>query len=195
MFIPFQKEKIKNAILFFAIEYRKKTKKNINQTRLYKFLAFLDFEIMEEYGELPLGLTYKAMDMGPVPIEIYEKKEEEYINNELYRFQNKKDNYNTVEIVVKNKNLLDLDYFSDIEIEKMYNIIEIYTDKSIVTSQISDATHEKIKAWKKRYKEEKNGIISYDKDVFVDISNKKEEDFTNAERRYAMLKAFEEIKK
>lgn len=193
MFIPYQKEKIENAILFFALEYRKKIRQNINQMKLYKSLAFLDFETMEEYGQPSLCLTYKAMKMGPVPKEIYIDKE--YRETDAYYFEEFKDKNNTVEIIVKKNKKPDLDYFSDYEIEKMYHIAEIYYDKSVSTSDISDATHERIKAWKRRFNIKENDIISYDEDIFTEIANKKEEDFTPAEERYFMLKAFEEIKK
>lgn len=193
MFIAYQKEKIKNAILFFAIEYRKKTKKNLNQTRLYKFLAFLDFGIMEEYGEPALGLTYRARKMGPVPVEIYEDKK--YTNNKGYIFQHKNDNNNTIEIIVKNKKVLNLDYFSDMELEKMHNIIEKYANKKITTLAISEISHDIIKPWKRRYDLKENSIISYDKDVFVNIDKKSEDNLTPAENRYKMIKAFEELKK
>lgn len=193
MFIPYQKEKIENAILFFALEYRKKTKQNINQIKLYKSLAFLDFEMIEEYGQPSLGLTYKAMKMGPVPKEIYNDKE--YRKTEAYYFEEVKNTNNIVEIIVKKNKKPNLDYFSDYEIDKMNKIVEVYYDKSVSASLISDASHEKIKAWKRRFDIKENDIISYDEDVFTDIANKKEKDFTSAEERYSMLKAFEEIKK
>ena len=46
--IPYQKEKIENAICFFASEHQKKTKHPLYQTFLYKYLAFLDFESLRE---------------------------------------------------------------------------------------------------------------------------------------------------
>lgn len=194
MFIPYQKEKIENAILFFALEYRKKIKQNINQIKLYKSLAFLDFETTEEYGQPSLGLTYKAMKMGPVPKEIYNDKE--YRKTDAYYFEEEvKNTNNVVEIIVKKNKKPNLDYFSDYEIEKMNKIVEVYYNKSVSSSLISDASHEKIKAWERRFNIKENDIISYDEDVFIDISNKEEKDFTPAEERYAMLKAFEEIRK
>lgn len=192
MIIAYQKEKIENAILFFAKEYKKKTRKYLNQTRLYKFLAFLDFGTIEEYGEPALGLTYKAMDKGPVPKEIYD--DELYRKTESYEFFSKNDNYNTVEIITKKNKKPNLDYFSEYEIEKMNIIIEIYADKTINTNDISDASHEEIKAWKKAYNDEQNRIISYKDDVFENIDSKKEEELTKAEKRFIMIKSFERLK-
>ncbi|MBW5382493.1 Panacea domain-containing protein [Brachyspira pilosicoli] len=191
MFIAYQKEKIENAILFFAIKYNNITKKNLTQTKLYKFLAFLDFGIMEEYGEPALGLTYRAMKRGPVPIEIYEKKE--YRSNDAYTFQKRANNIYIIKI--KNRKLLDLDYFSDIELEKMDQIVQFYIDEIVDTSEVSELSHIIIKPWKRRYDLKENDIISYDKDVFVNIDKKNEADLTSAENRYKMIKAFEELKK
>jgi len=74
--IPYQKEKIENAICFFAHEHMKKTRQSLYQTFLYKYLAFLDFEILKETGRPCLGLSYMAMEHGPVPMEIYGKLHE-----------------------------------------------------------------------------------------------------------------------
>ncbi|ASJ21506.1 Panacea domain-containing protein [Brachyspira hampsonii] len=188
MFIAYQ---IENAILFFAIKYHNITKKNLTQTKLYKFLAFLDFEIMEEYGEPALGLTYRAMKRGPVPIEIYEDKE--YRNNDAYTFKKLRDNIYIIK--VKNRKLLDLDYFSDIELDKMNQIVQFYIDDIVDTSEISELSHIIIKPWKRRYNLKENDIISYDEDVFIDVNKKNENDLTPAEIRYKMIKAFEELKK
>ena len=73
--IPYRKEKIENAICFFAFEHKKATKKPLYQTYLYKYLAFFEFDHIKKYGRPPLGLKYLAMERGPVPIEIYEKRE------------------------------------------------------------------------------------------------------------------------
>jgi hypothetical protein len=73
--MPYQMEKIENAICFFAKEHQKKARKPLYQTFLYKYLAFLDFISLRETGQPALGLRYLAMEKGPVPIEIYDKKE------------------------------------------------------------------------------------------------------------------------
>ena len=185
------KRKNRKCYTFFAIKYHNITKKNLTQTKLYKFLAFLDFGIMEEYGEPALGLTYRAMKMGPVPIEIYENKE--YRNNDAYTFQKRPNNVYIIK--VKNKKLLDLDYFSDMELEKMDQIVQFYIDEIVDTSEVSELSHLIIKPWKRRYDLKENDIISYDEDVFTNMDKKNEYDLTPAENRYKMTKAFEELKK
>ena len=75
MSIPFQKEKIENAISYFAAEHTKITRQPLFQTALYKYLAFFDFEILKKAGTPALGLKYSAMDKGPIPIDIYSQRE------------------------------------------------------------------------------------------------------------------------
>ena len=70
----YQKERLENALLFFSQEHHKKTKKYPLQTVLYKYLAFFEFRYLEKTGIMPLELHYRAMKNGPVPIEIYDKR-------------------------------------------------------------------------------------------------------------------------
>lgn len=65
--IPYQKEKIENAICFFAYEHKKATRKFLTQTYLYKYLALFDFKCLEETGKPALGLKYMAMEKEADP--------------------------------------------------------------------------------------------------------------------------------
>ena len=56
------KEKYKNAILFFSERVS-----HIGKTKLNKFLYFMDFDHYEKYGESITGDTYINNDLGPVP--------------------------------------------------------------------------------------------------------------------------------
>lgn len=87
--IAYRAEKIKNAICYFAAEHEKKTKKHLSQTFLYKYLAFLDFESLSDTGHPVLGLKYKAMGRGPVPIEIYDKRKD--LKTECFEFKELED--------------------------------------------------------------------------------------------------------
>lgn len=178
--IPYRKEKIQNAIVFFAREHRKKTRKPLYQTYLYKYLAFLDFISLREIGRPSLELIYKAMKRGPVPIEIYEKKED----TPLYRFV--KDERGEI-IVTKTKP--NMDFFSSYEIDLMYRLIEIYATRWMTTSVMSDASHEDIAAWKRTYHQRPNTIIDYTLEFDGDLSSKRENELTYPEEVYLTLKA------
>ena len=69
--LPYRKERIENAMFFFAQKHHQKTKNYLSQTFLYKYLAFFEFRYLKATGDMPLELTYKAMERGPVPMEIY----------------------------------------------------------------------------------------------------------------------------
>jgi uncharacterized phage-associated protein len=181
MVIPYQKEKIENAICFFAKEHKKRTKKPLSQTALYKYLALFEFEIFEETGRPPLNLIYKAMDYGPVPIEIYNKRDE--YESELFRFKKIGENEYII-IPLKKPNL---DYFSEYEIEKLKNLVYIYGEKFVTTSIMSDVSHQKIKAWKKAYTRQKNSIINYE-DTFEDLEHKDIDKLSFAEENYLIWK-------
>ncbi|GMO44423.1 MAG: hypothetical protein Pg6C_06280 [Treponemataceae bacterium] len=73
--LSYRKELIENAVLFFAQKHYQKTKKYLSQTVLYKYLAFFEFRYLKKAGDMPLELTYKAMQRGPVPMEIYENRD------------------------------------------------------------------------------------------------------------------------
>lgn len=150
--IPYQKEKIDNAICFFADEHYKRTRKPLHQTFLYKYLAFLDFTSLKETGRPVLGLEYQAMQYGPVPTAIYRQKEA--LHTALYTFIKCENTF-----TVRSKKQPDLEYFSKYEIKLMQRLIEIFADRYVSTNLISDASHEEIVAWKKTWAKKHNAMI------------------------------------
>ncbi|MCD0493848.1 SocA family protein [Chromobacterium violaceum] len=66
MLIEHEREKLKNAVLFFAGRVR-----FLGKTKLFKLLYFLDFEHYRDTGRSVTGIEYFAWKMGPVPVELY----------------------------------------------------------------------------------------------------------------------------
>ncbi|MCX7030758.1 MAG: DUF4065 domain-containing protein [Spirochaetes bacterium] len=181
----YQQERFENVICFFAREHHKKTHAYPWQTQIYKYLAFFDFELLEETGEAPLDQEYLAMAYGPVPRELYEQRDS-YVS-ELFRIKDMGDNRRAF-VALKKPNL---DYFSDREIEKMNNLIEIYAVRQVNASMMSEGSHEKIKAWRKAREDRPNGPV--DKaDTFEDILTKPEEQLTQAEEHFLIARALKE---
>ncbi len=178
--IPYRIEKIQNAIAFFAGEHRKKTRKPLYQTYLYKYLAFFDFMSLRETGRPALELIYRAMQRGPVPIEIYGKKQD----TPLYRFV--KDKFGEC-IVAKNKP--DMDYFSSYETDLMHRLIEIYATRWITAGDMSDASHEDISAWRRTYYGKPNTIIDYTLEFDGNLLSKRENELTYPEEVYLTYRA------
>ena len=178
--IPYRKEKIQNAIAFFAKEHCKKVRKPLYQTYLYKYLAFLDFISLREVGRPALELIYKAMERGPVPVEIYGDKKD----TSLYKFN--KDEWGEFIVALVKPNL---DFFSSYEIDLMYRLIEIYATRWITTDIMSDASHEDINAWKRTYAHRPDTIIDYVLEFDGDLLSKKENELTYPEEVFLTYKA------
>jgi uncharacterized phage-associated protein len=177
LFIAYQKEKIENAICFFANEHKRRTRKELFQTFLYKYLAFLDFESLSETGVPILGLHYLALERGPVPQEIY--RNNQYKTSDCYEFKG----INGKTIIIPKKKP-DLDYFSEYELEKMERLVEIFAQTTLTSAHISEASHDEIKAWKRARKLNPNKEIDYLLQFDSDLLEKKEKDLSPAEENF-----------
>jgi hypothetical protein len=176
--IPYQNEKRDNAICFFAKEHKARTGSALPQTYLYKYLAFLDFVSVKETGIPAIGLEYKAMKMGPVPHKIY--NERHHSITALYKFVDEGSTVFTIEAMGEP----NLDYFSPFEIGLMTKLIAKYAKKCGKAAEISEDSHEHIKAWKKTFDVKPNAIIDYVLVFDTDLKNKLEKDLTYPEERY-----------
>jgi len=175
-------EKLKNAICYFAQEHPKKKGAPLYQTYLYKFLAFLDFGSTKERGKPIFGLTYDALEEGPVPMDIYNKRDK--LKNETFEFKKlDEEKY----IIISNKTA-NLSYFSEYEIKKMNELLDKFSKKGIRTKDINDESHS-IRAWKVTGR---NRTISYD-DMFENLQNKSEEELTPEEETYLIYKSIIKI--
>ena len=187
--IPYQSEKIENAICFFAKEHQKKARKPLYQTFLYKYLAFLDFVSLREIGKPSLGLRYLAMEKGPVPIEIYDKRDT--YSTPLFKFVKDQDN----RIVIRPKGEPNLDYFSPFEIKIMERIIEIYAKSYVPTRLVSDASHQEIAAWRKTWARKPNGVIDYALEFSDDFASKSDGERSHPEEHFIICRALDTLEK
>lgn len=87
-----------------------------------------------------------------------------------------------------------MEYFSSYEIQKMRRLIEIFADVFVKASDISEASHESIRAWRETWKKNKNGIIDYDDQFPEDIKYKDEKKLTPPEEHYLIYKSLEEAR-
>jgi len=188
--VPYQKEKIEHAICFFAKEHFKKVKKHLDMTSLFKYLSLFDFETFEKKGRPALGLKYLAMERGPVPIDLYDKRGDLHANCFDFVCIGKNEKGNEL-YVVQAKGKPNLDYFSPSEIKHMEQIIEIYADSSIKAHHRSEASHERIAAWRKTWSRKKNSIIDYSDMFDKDPAEKPEDKLTFAESCYLTSRALD----
>jgi uncharacterized phage-associated protein len=189
--LSYRKERINNVILFFAQNHYKKTKKYLSQTALYKYLAFFEFRYLKKVGNMPLELTYKAMPHGPVPLEIYENRDNPtyFPLVTLEPFQTK----SGTGYLIKPKGKFTSDYFAEAELEEMNNLIEIFAQQWIGASEMSDASHQSIQAWKKTYSRNPNAVIDPIEEFDRDIMAVPEETLKTGELRYLMHRKMMEL--
>jgi hypothetical protein len=184
----YRKERINQAMLFFAQEHHKKTRHYLFQTVLYKYLAFFEFRYLKSYGEMPLELEYKAMEHGPVPIEIYANRETKN-HFTLVSFEPARNG-----VIVKPTGKFNPDYFAETELEAMRNLIEIFAKQWVGAAVMSDASHKDIRAWKVTYNQEyPNQIIDPIHEFTRNILEVPEEELSPQEERYLTQKAIKEF--
>jgi hypothetical protein len=184
--IAYQQEKLDNAICFFAIEHKQLSGKPLTQTYLYKYLAFLDFSMVKETGVPTLGLDYRAMKRGPVPVPLYNERHKKKTG--LYEFKKQEENI----FIIEPKGPPNLDYFSEMEKEKMAELVCRYARRYSRTDEICEDSHKQISAWARTLK---NQIIDYRLMFKDDILSKKAEDLTPAEENYITYLAFKSTSK
>lgn len=71
MLITHEREKLVNAILYFA-----HGTKYLGKIKLFKLLYLLDFEHFRQTGRSVTGLDYRAWKFGPVPVEVMQEWDE-----------------------------------------------------------------------------------------------------------------------
>ena len=192
--LSYRKERIDNAILFFAQNHYKKTKRYLSQTFLYKYLAFFEFRYLKAAGDMPLELTYKAMDHGPVPMEIYDNRENpSYFSKVIFEPFQTKANKDGYLVKPKPNEKFDPDYFAEAELEEMNNLIDMFAQQWVGTPEISEASHQAIKAWKKTYSRQRNANIDPIEEFDRDILAVHEETLHTEELKYLMRRKMAEL--
>jgi uncharacterized phage-associated protein len=190
--LSYRKERIDNAILFFAHEHYKKTQRYLSQTELYKYLAFFEFHYLTENGEMPLELTYKAMAHGPVPMEIYDHRSNaaffSLVTFEPFQPPKGKPGYR-----IRPNGNFDADYFSEAELTEMKRLIGVFAQEGIDAATMSEASHQSIKSWQKAYSRKQNAVINPLDEFQRDITNIPEGQLSSAEERYLLHRKIAEL--
>jgi uncharacterized phage-associated protein len=188
----YQKERLEKAMFFFAQDHYKKIRKYLSQTALYKYLAFFEFRYLEKTGNMPLELTYKAMEHGPVPMEVYENREEKGAFSTVI-FEPTDFKAGNSGYLVKPNGKFNADYFADAELEEMRNLIEMFAQGWVGAAVMSDASHKSIPAWKKTYAKSPNAIIDPIEEFNRDITTVPEDSLSTAEERFLIHRKIAEL--
>jgi hypothetical protein len=121
-------------------------------------------------GDMPLELTYKAMDHGPVPMEIYNNRDNpDCFSNVIFEPVQTKSG--GTGYLVKPNGKYDSDYFAEDELDEMNSLISIFAQQWVGAAEMSEASHQAIRAWKTAYlrqpKADIDPIEEFDRDITV----------------------------
>jgi len=155
-----ERRRLEIGIGYFVKKFYEKIKKFPTQTQVYKFLAFVDFISAKERGKPVFGLKYLAMKNGPVPVDLYNevkpvKAVKVYPYFKVIAHDNKR------EFAPIDGKELNMKLFSKEERELLDRFVEIFVEETLNTFHYSEASHEKIKAWKKAYNRKENSPMDY----------------------------------
>ena len=142
---------LNNTIRYIASTFKKESGKNLTQQKLYKLIALYDFQHLKEAGFPALGISYLAMEQGPVPNEIYGEANK-CESTEEYMFK-KGWKENVREVIPKGA--VDLKYLSTFQKKLIDRWIEILIESS--TDVFSELTHNEIKSWNKAWSNKEDG--------------------------------------
>lgn len=148
MLITHEREKLINAILYFA-----KNTRFLGKTKLCKLLYFLDFEHFKETGRSVTGLDYFAWKMGPVPVKLYEEMDMPGSDMaEKVEFAEKPTRSGRPMLVVKPIAGFDDSHFSKRELRILKGLAEEFRDTQ--AEDMIETTHLENQPWHKIYVEE-----------------------------------------
>ena len=147
MLITHEREKLINAIIFFA-----KNTRFLGKTKLCKLLYFLDFQHFKETGRAVTGLDYFAWKMGPVPVQLYEEVDmPEPDMAERIEFVEKPTRRGTM-LVVKPIADFDDSHFTKRELRILKGLAAEFRDTQ--ADDMIETTHLENQPWHKIYVEE-----------------------------------------
>jgi uncharacterized phage-associated protein len=153
----YSKERIDNAIAFFVHEHYHKTKKPLPQTKLWKYLAYFELDMVKKTGVPPLELEYTAWERGPVPVQLREAIiKKTYIPESVQTIIENKEGKTFITFCPDKKSDYNLDYFSENEIEELFRLIDIFADVFVTADDMSESSHKDFSSWRRAWKKRGN---------------------------------------
>lgn len=146
MIVPHDRERIINAIIYFA-----KNTKHCHTLKLFKLLNAADFEHYRQRGRTITGLMYQAWENGPVPPALFKEfrsggapdlKAALVINTIVDDITNKTKRRDLIA-----RKVFESKYFSKRELEIMKHVAEVFLEAPGGT--MSEFSHSRNLPWKK----------------------------------------------
>lgn len=178
MLITHEREKLINAILYFASHTR-----HCGKIKLFKLLYLLDFEHFRQTGRSVTGLDYRAWELGPVPIHLMQEWEE--LKPDLaavVSIQPERVIDYVRETVVPQAEFDDR-HFSKRELRLMEELADRYRD--VFSPKMIDVTHVENGAWDRVW----NDGQGFDQPIAYDLALAED-----APHREAILEAADEYR-
>lgn len=147
-------DKIANVLAFYKAKGI-----DLFKTKVNKLLFYSDFLNYQRTGLSMMGLTYRAIPFGPVPVE-YEKIFEQLYEDDLIDIEQIQIDHNYAEKFIPQLSF-NKDLFNEFELKVLEDITTKFKNKN--TADIVNISHNE-EAWKDN-KDDKN-IISYKKYAF-----------------------------
>jgi len=142
MLISHEREKLINAILFFA-----HNTKRLGKIKLFKLLYLLDFEHFRQTGRSVTGLDYQAWKFGPVPVEVMQEWDAPEADLAAAICIQPEQVIDYVRETVVPQAPFDDSYFTKRELRIMEGLVARYRDT--YSPEMIDVTHAENGAWAK----------------------------------------------
>jgi hypothetical protein len=158
-----EREKLINAIIFFV-----KSTDYCYSLKLFKLLFFLDFEIFRQTGKSTTGLTYFALQRGPVPLKLYNELSDPGADLKSAVLIRMREEIDFRQVSFHAKHAYDDGCFTKRELKVMEELTFLFKDAR--SDSMTDVSHGRdgkwraaAGAWRQVYEVEKrpNGEISY----------------------------------
>ena len=182
--IAYSKERLDNAVAHFAKFHKEITGNKAYKTYIFKYIALFDFMILDVTGKPAFDIDYDALEMGPVPSELYDHIDE-YKSSFFSIIED--DNGNHYMIPTQEMNM---DYFSEFEQEKLGQIVSNYIFKGMKTKDVYDRTHDEILSWRTAWSGRGTALrvpMDYS-DEFKNILDKEEADLSPEEESFLVFR-------
>jgi hypothetical protein len=141
---------------------------------------------------MPLELTYKAMDHGPVPMEIYNNRDNPGYFSKVI-FDTFKTKSGETGYLVKPNGKFESEFFAEAELDEMNSLIDIFAQQWVGAAKMSEASHQAIRAWKTTYSRQPNADIDPIDEFDRDITTVPEDSLKTEELKYLMHRKMLEL--
>jgi hypothetical protein len=191
MLEDYKKSKLNQLIHFFAKEHKKASGYDLYKTTLLKYIGLFEFELFPVLGQPPIGLVYDALEKGIVAIDLYTEINEGTYQSELVKIEEDVDEdelgkeIRQIRIIPKEVEY-NFDDFSDVEIDKMYELINKFGKAYINNNALIEETH-KINSWIKAWNRRKVGAKK-ERMTFMDEIDKEQDPLLLEQYESSLLK-------